>query len=499
MAKTLPVASKDAAASSPYTNVKLPQIAQDVRLVWLDGNIDTSNPDCQNTLTRLRRVVHTMDTFTVIDPCVDFLRKIHDEKVFMVVSGSLSLNVIPIVHSMTQIDSIFVFCGHKARYEHLMTDWSKVKGVLTHIDTICKSLYQNTHHFEKSAMPMSFLSATGASSFDTPLNQSDLNFMYTQLFKEILLDINDDDETSIKELAGYCREKYKDNPVELKNIDQFEKEYRQHPPIWWYTCECFIYHMLNRALGTLDVDIIVKMGFFIRDLHRNLEKLHSEKIHDYPGQFLTVYRGQTLTNAKFAKMQEMKGGLISFNNFLSTSQNEDVSINFSRRGLGKNPDSVSVLFIMTIDLTMSTIPFASIEKTSNFESEKEVLFSTHTVFRIGEITPIDNTNTLWRVNLTITNEINSKLSVLIDQTREEISTAKGWYRLNELLIKLGELDKAQKVCNLLQQKNTEATNSVLYFQLAQIARGQGEGNKAAELYNKSVQLNKQLPKTKKKK
>jgi tetratricopeptide (TPR) repeat protein len=198
-------------------------------------------------------------------------------------------------------------------------------------------------------------------------------------------------------------------------------------------------------------------------------------------------------------MQEMKGGLISFNNFLSTSQNEDVSINFSRRGLGKNPDSVSVLFIMTIDLTMSTIPFASIEKTSNFESEKEVLFSTHTVFRIGEITPIDNTNTLWRVNLTITNEINSKLSVLIDQTREEISTAKGWYRLNELLIKLGELDKAQKVCNLLQQKNTEATNSVLYFQLAQIARGQGEGNKAAELYNKSVQLNKQLPKTKKKK
>ncbi|CAF5157506.1 unnamed protein product, partial [Rotaria sp. Silwood1] len=60
------------------------------------------------------------------------------------------------------------------------------------------------------------------------------------------------------------------------------------------------------------------MGFFIRDLHRDLETLHSKTIRNYGGQFLTVYRGQTLTN---------------------TNQNEDVSINFSRRGLEKKPDS----------------------------------------------------------------------------------------------------------------------------------------------------------------
>ncbi|CAF3574882.1 unnamed protein product [Rotaria sp. Silwood1] len=105
---------------------------------------------------------------------------------------------------------------------------------------------------------------------------------------------------------------------------------------------------------------------------------------------------------------------------------------------------------------------------------------------------------LWRVNLTITNEINSHLSVLIAETREEISTAKGWYRLNELLIKLGELDKAQKVCNLLKQKNTEAGNSALYFQLAQIARGKGQSEEAAELYNKSIQVNKKSSKDNKK-
>ncbi|CAF3626083.1 unnamed protein product [Rotaria sp. Silwood1] len=497
MAKSLLVTSKKATDTSPYTTVKLSQIVENVRLIWLDANINKSNPDCCNTLTRLRRIVSSIDTFTAIEPCVDFLKNVRDEKAFMVVSGSLGEKVIPIVHSMAQLDSIFVFCGNKARYEHLITKWPKVKGILTHIDMICKSLYQTTHNFNQDSMPMSFLSASGASSSSTHLNQSDLNFMYGQLLKEILLDIDDNDEKSIKELAEYCREKYKDNQAELKKIDQFEQEYRQHSPTWWYTCECFIYHMLNRALGTLDVDIILKMGFFIRDLHRDLETLHSKTIHSYGGQFLTVYRGQTFTNAKFEKLKKMKGGLISFNNFLSTSQNEDVSINFSRRGLEKKPDSVAVVFHMTIDLTMATIPFAAIEKVSDFESEKEVLFSTHSIFHIGNITPIDNKNMLWQVNLTITNEINSKLSILMVEMREEIATAKGWYRLNELLIKLGELDKAQKVCNLLKQKNSEAGNSALYFQLAQIARGKGECDEAAELYNKSIQVNKQSSKNNK--
>ncbi|CAF3043552.1 unnamed protein product [Rotaria sp. Silwood2] len=494
MAKPLPVTSKNTTVSSSHTTVKLSQIVQNFRLVWLDTNINRSNPDCYNTLTRLRRVVSSIDTFTAIDPCVDFLKNIHDETAFMVVSGSLGEKVIPIVHSMAQLDSIFVFCSNKARYEHLMAASPKVKGILTHIDMICKSLYQTAHHFDQDSMPMSFLSASGASSSSTNLNQSDLYFMYGQLFKEILLDIDDNEERSIKELAEYCRKKYSDNQAELKKIDQFEQEYQRHSPIWWYTCECFIYHMLNRALGTLDVDIILKMGFFIRDLYRDLEKLYLKTIHSYNGQFLTVYRGQTFTNAKFQILKKMKGGLISFNNFLSTSQNEDVSIYFSRLGLEKKPDSVGVIFHMTIDLTMAAIPFAAIEKVSDFESEKEILFSTHSIFRIGKITPIDDKNMLWRVSLAMTNDINSKLTVLLAEMREEIATAKGWYRLNELLIKLGELDKAQKVCNLLKQKNTEAGNSALYFQLAQIARGQGQCDEAAKLYNKSIQINKKSSK-----
>lgn len=487
MSSSLSVTSTSSTSLLPITTVKTSQVTQNFRLIWLDAKINPSNPDCCNTLGRLRHVVSKVETFTAADPCMNFLKNIRDEKICMIVSGGLSKEIIPMIHSMDQLDAIFVFCGNKSLYEPLMAEWPKVKGVLTQIDMICKSLYQTVHNFDQSSMPMSFLSTSRTSSSSKNLNQSDLNFMYGQLFKEILLDIDDDDERLIKELAEYCRQQYKNNEDELKKINQFQLEYHKHSPVWWYTQESFIYHMLNRALGTLDVDIILKMGFFVRDLHRDLEKLHSKMTSTCDKQFFTVYRGQTFTIEKFEELKKMKGGLISFNNFLSTSQNEDVSINFSRRSLAKKPNSVCIVFHMIIDLNLATVPFASIEKVSEFESEKEVLFSTHSIFRIGEITPIDEQNMMWQVNLTITNQINSKLSSLISEMREEIAAVKGWYRLNELLIRLGEIDKAKKVLTILKQKNAEAENPTLYLQLAQVARADGHGDQANEFYNKSMQ------------
>ena len=61
-------------------------------------------------------------------------------------------------------------------------------------------------------------------------------------------------------------------------------------------------------------------------------------------------------------------------------------------------EMMGVLFVMTIDPTQSNTPFASITGVSYFEEkEDEVLFSMHTVFRIGEITPMGGTNRLFQV------------------------------------------------------------------------------------------------------
>ncbi|CAF3769962.1 unnamed protein product [Rotaria sp. Silwood1] len=102
-------------------------------------------------------------------------------------------------------------------------------------------------------------------------------------------------------------------------------------------------------------------------------------------------------------MKKNQGGLISFNNFLSTSTSKEVALCFAQNALKKS-EKVAILFEMTIDPSISSVPFTSLDKLSYFqEKEKEILFSMHTVFRIGEIKPLDDNNDnsrFWHVYLT---------------------------------------------------------------------------------------------------
>jgi hypothetical protein len=84
-------------------------------------------------------------------------------------------------------------------------------------------------------------------TLDSNVDQLDSSFMYTQFFKEILLDA-EYDEQSIKDLVLYWRSCYIGNSSQLKIIDAFEGEYCSNLSICWYTSHWFIYGMLNRAL-----------------------------------------------------------------------------------------------------------------------------------------------------------------------------------------------------------------------------------------------------------
>ncbi|CAF3872587.1 unnamed protein product, partial [Rotaria sordida] len=90
---------------------------------------------------------------------------------------------------------------------------------------------------------------------------------------------------------------------ELSIITEFQLHYTPQLSIWWYTRECFIYHMLNRALGNLEADIIVNIGFYLVDLHKQIEALHNQQANSYGDQPFLLYRGQGLSNSKSALYQ----------------------------------------------------------------------------------------------------------------------------------------------------------------------------------------------------
>ncbi|CAF5019238.1 unnamed protein product, partial [Rotaria sp. Silwood1] len=229
-----------------------------------------------------------------------------DQYIFLIVSGTFGETLVPLVHKYVRLDSIYVFCGQPEK--HTWTkQWDKIKLVVKDIEPICHAIVSDAKQCEEDLTPTSILSANDSSNQD--LQQVDSSFIYSQLIKDILLEVTYD-ERAIGELAEFCRNNFHDNSYESKIIDEFQNDYHKHSPIWWYTRECFTYRMLNCSLRTFDITLIPLMGFFIKDIHQRIKEIHSKE-HNKMGPFI-VYRGQGMFNDEFIKIRNNIGGLFAF-------------------------------------------------------------------------------------------------------------------------------------------------------------------------------------------
>src|SRR5579862_2906784 len=245
MNKKNPTAASTSGASKT-TNVRRRaniQMLQNVLLIWLDNNINDSSFDCRNTITQLRRVVNIINTFTDGDQCIDFLTDIYDQKVVMIISGALCQNIVPLIHDVSNLHTMFIHCQNKKQHEQWAKEWPKIKGVFTEILPICEGLKQAVQQCEQNAIPINFMVTSGDIS-TKKLDQLDCSFMWTQILKEILLTIKFE-EKHIQEFIQHCCERSADNEYDLNEIKELEQKYRDKTPIWLYTNECFLYSMLN--------------------------------------------------------------------------------------------------------------------------------------------------------------------------------------------------------------------------------------------------------------
>ena len=472
------------------------QMVQNVLLIWLDSNIDHNHNDCRDIINHLRRAMNTIHTFKQSEECIQFLEKVVDEKACMIISGSLGQKIMSRVHDLSPVDSIFIFCSNKSYHEGWTKNWPKIKGVFTAIQPICDGLKQVAQQCEQNAISISIMGASDVVSKQN-LDQLDPSFIYTQIMKEILLTIQFEQQ-HIQEFIEHCREVFAENVNELKYTEQLARTYRQYTPIWWYTCECFLYPMLNRALRTMDVDVIIKLGFFICDLHRQITQVHKEQFANYSSnQNFTVYRGQGMEKKAFETMTASKGGLLSFNCFLSTSKNRQVAFKFAEHAL-VNTQMVGVVFVMTINPARSSIPFGSVTDVGYLGAlEDEVLFSMHTIFRIEQITSLRNNTRLFQVELTlINNNKDNDLRQLIDRIREEtFPKEEGWFRLGLVLGKMAEFAKAQQVFeDLLNRATEENARAPICQQLGVLMYAQGAHKKAIKFHMESIKIRKkQIP------
>jgi tetratricopeptide (TPR) repeat protein len=485
------IKSTTASSSTRPRRVPNARIVQNFHLVWLDGSIDETNDDCRNSITKLRQVVNTVNTFVDVDECIDFITDL-GEKAFVVISGEFSQPIISIVQNISEVNCVHIFSKNNVQYEKWAKEWPKVAGVYADITPICEAIRQAREDCDYNNVSITFAKkmdgATGPNR-----DALDSSFMYTQILKEILLTI-DFNEDHIKEFLTYCREQLVGNDAELKKVDMIEKEYHDHKPIWWYTYDCFLYSMLNRALRLMEADLITTMGFFVRDLHKHIVELHFDQYgeQNHSNSFI-VYRGQGLSQADFNQLQTTQGGLLAFNNFLSTSLDQAVSLAFAE-SITSNPDLIGVLFEMNIDPSISSTSFANVKNISYFQREEEILFSMHSVFRIGQVKQIEkNNNRLWQVDLTLTGDHDPQLQELTKSMREDTEGSTGWFRLGLLMIKVAQFDKAQQVFEMILDRTTdEKEKGEIYNCLGWIKNEQGKHTEAITYCEKSLKIRQKI-------
>ena len=404
-------------------------------VIWLDPTIDTNDKDTEYSISQIQCIVSDFRTFTDADECMDFLTNIINEKAFMIISGHFGYHILSFMQVISQLHSIYIFRDYQAKPEELVKECKKVKGIFNHIESICNALKQDVRQCDINMAPISVMSIPSAIDLD----RLEPSFMYSQLLKENLLSLEHHEEAKTI-FAEFCRDNYADNTAQLDKINLFEHEYRQHSAIWWYTKEPFIYSILNKALRTQDTSVIMKMAFFIKDLYQNIEELYKKSQETSK---ISVYRGQGMSHADFKKLQDSKGALLSFNNFLSTSVDRDVSNMFAVSASG-DPNLTGILFKIEINPLVSKVPFASLDKISHHsDDEKEILFSMHTIFRITEVEEISDR--LWEVSLALTNDNDQELNQLTHYIRGEIGDQTGWNSLGLLMLKMGDLNNAEQI------------------------------------------------------
>ena len=429
-------------------------------LVCLDPNISSANHELQDAWQQLRGVVNNIYLFSDPDECVDFLTNVKMEQIFLV-------------------------SDEKLPDEQWTKALPKVQGVYRDIESISQALQMGAKRCNPQPIAVSFSRSNGEDNATVDLNQLESSFMYTQLFKNVLLDMPYD-ERAVQDLVKYYTEKHADNPNALTLVEEFGREYRPEKAIWWYTRPIFIYGMVNRALRLLEAGIIVNMGFFICDLHRQIQQLHAQQISEYDGQPLVVYRGQGLSISDFQKLQRIQGGLMSFNGFLSTSHDREVSTMFAQSA-SMDVSQVGILFVMNIDTKITSYPFAEIQHESYFGTEQEILFSTHTVFRIGDIGTLNGNGRLFEVQLNLTNDDDPQLRILTTRLEKDQLSNTGWNRIGRLLMQVGELGKAEELYHNLLEQEIEPDRAGLYcHQLGSIKCAQGDYKEAVRFYEKAL-------------
>ncbi|CAM4810325.1 unnamed protein product [Rotaria magnacalcarata] len=350
-------------------------------LVWLDQNVESQY--IRNTENKLRPNINLIKKFADVKKCQQYVEDLSSsDRVVMIVSGVLGQQIVPSIHKLEQVISIYVYCMNKERNKR----WSKY---FTKSERADRQIQRNLDEpFSHNLFNVNFGNGTSTSGING-------KFIFSQVLIDCILRIKSKEEDK-KELITCCKQYYAGNCMEMNHLDEFEKNYSPDKVLWWYSRESFFYNVLNRALRNENIHIIFLFREFICDIYHQLKKYQVKTP-------ITTYRCQLMSSDELKTLNASVGNFISVNSFFSSSASAKEARSFIHTFFIRD-NLEPVLFEITADPNVATNkPFADISIFSEFNGEYEVVFMLGSIFRLNSIRRSSD-NKLWVIQMTLCSE-----------------------------------------------------------------------------------------------
>lgn len=94
-------------------------------LIWLDANQNAQ--ETHNTEQKLRSIINQFQKFHDVQSCKRYIeQKLKNDRVVLIVSGTLGQQIVPCIHKLRQVVSIYVYCMNKKANECWASKHAKV-------------------------------------------------------------------------------------------------------------------------------------------------------------------------------------------------------------------------------------------------------------------------------------------------------------------------------------------------------------------------------------
>lgn len=116
--------------TATVTSINVEENLETFFLLWLDASVNESeeNIDAQQ---QLRTSINYLKTFEDSDQCEEYIRsRSKDDRIVLIISGRFGKIIVPKIHSLRQISSIYVYCKDKKRNETWANQFKKVIHII---------------------------------------------------------------------------------------------------------------------------------------------------------------------------------------------------------------------------------------------------------------------------------------------------------------------------------------------------------------------------------